>query len=53
MLSDWLKLMLEEIARKQAERDGARAEQQQRELERAAPARKTEQAGEDAPAPRS
>lgn len=53
MLSDWLKLMLEEIARKQAERDGARAEQQQRELERTAPVRQGQQADEHAPAPRS
>ncbi|HEY7377566.1 MAG TPA: hypothetical protein VH542_02665 [Steroidobacteraceae bacterium] len=38
MLTDWLRIMLDEIARKQAERESARAEQQARELE-SAPAR--------------
>lgn len=35
MLTDWLKIMMDEIARKQAELDRARAEQQLRENERA------------------
>ena len=35
MLTDWLKIMLDEIARKQAELDSGRAEQQRREQERA------------------
>jgi hypothetical protein len=34
MLTDWLKIMMDEIARKQAELDHARAEQQLRENER-------------------
>jgi hypothetical protein len=46
MLSDWLKLMLEEIARKQMERESAHAEQQQRDRERAAAARKTDRTDE-------
>jgi hypothetical protein len=46
MLSDWLRLMLEEIARKQTERESARAEQQQRDLEHAAAARGTDRADE-------
>lgn len=35
MLTEWLRIMLDEIARKQADRESARAEQQARELERA------------------
>ncbi len=34
MLTDWLKIMMDEIARKQAELDSARAEEQLRENER-------------------
>jgi hypothetical protein len=34
MLTDWLKIMMDEIARKQGELDSARAEQQLRESER-------------------
>jgi hypothetical protein len=36
MLTDWLKIMLDEIARKQADLDRARTEQQLRENERKA-----------------
>jgi hypothetical protein len=36
MLTDWLKIMMDEIARKQVELDSARAEQQLRENERKA-----------------
>jgi hypothetical protein len=34
MLTDWLKIMMDEIARKQAELESARAEQELRERER-------------------
>ncbi len=33
MLSEWMKVMIEEIARKKAEADSARAEQQRRHAE--------------------
>jgi hypothetical protein len=36
MLTDWLKIMMDEIARKQAELENARAEQERRERERSA-----------------
>ena len=36
MLTDWLKIMMDEIARKQAERESARVEQELRERERCA-----------------
>ena len=39
-LSEWLRLMLAEIARKQAEREHARAEEERRREEAAASARR-------------
>lgn len=53
MLSDWLRLMLDEIARKRAERESALAEQQQRDLERVTPARKADRADDRQSVPRS
>ena len=56
MLTEWLRIMLDEIARKQAECESARAEQQARELERAQaksePKRKPSHAARAAPEPR-
>ncbi|HZF25190.1 MAG TPA: hypothetical protein VEZ88_02930 [Steroidobacteraceae bacterium] len=53
MLSDWLRIMLDEIARKQTQLENARAEQQSRELDRARappePARKAGRRARGAP----